>query len=194
MQYATFKALCWFSLATWLVFGSTAEAAGARAHVRTFPSAWTACGRLAGVLLCVGVQRKHRRVEHGVRDDVVLCMLPLRRFVGFRWRPGLCAAALPRRRAHARMCVRFHRRGPRAVGSQAFYYASAFNVNIGAWNTASVSNMATVRAVLAVARYASLCNAAKWRAPSAVDDGCRATSVYVHTYSDIIFLGLVIIL
>ncbi len=73
----------------------------------------------------------------------------LTRTVGFRWRPGLCAAALPRRRAHARMCVRFHRRGARLVGSQAFSYASAFNANIGAWNTAAVSNMAAVCAVLA---------------------------------------------
>jgi surface protein len=31
-------------------------------------------------------------------------------------------------------------------GAQAFYYASAFNANIGAWNTASVSNMASVSA------------------------------------------------
>ena len=30
------------------------------------------------------------------------------------------------------------------VGSQAFYYASAFNANIGGWNTASVSNMNAV--------------------------------------------------
>jgi surface protein len=29
-------------------------------------------------------------------------------------------------------------------GAQAFYYASAFNANIGAWNTASVSNMELV--------------------------------------------------
>jgi hypothetical protein len=110
----------------------------------TLASMRNTCGRLAGVLLCVGGQREHRRVEHGVRDDVVLCMQPCRRFVGFCWRPGLCAAALPRRRAHARMCVRFHRRGPRAVGSQAFYYASAFNVNIGAWNTASVATLDAV--------------------------------------------------
>jgi surface protein len=30
------------------------------------------------------------------------------------------------------------------LGSQAFYSASAFNANIGAWNTASVTNMAYV--------------------------------------------------
>jgi surface protein len=30
------------------------------------------------------------------------------------------------------------------LGAQAFYSASAFNANIGAWNTASVSNMANV--------------------------------------------------
>jgi surface protein len=31
-------------------------------------------------------------------------------------------------------------------GAQVFYSASAFNANVGAWNTASVSNMAYVRA------------------------------------------------
>ncbi len=37
------------------------------------------------------------------------------------------------------------RRGPRGgFGAQAFASASAFNANIGAWNTASVSNIAYV--------------------------------------------------
>jgi surface protein len=30
------------------------------------------------------------------------------------------------------------------VGSQAFYLASAFNANIGAWNTASVTTLSAV--------------------------------------------------
>ena len=30
------------------------------------------------------------------------------------------------------------------VGSQAFYYASAFNANIGSWNTASVTALSSV--------------------------------------------------
>jgi hypothetical protein len=34
------------------------------------------------------------------------------------------------------------------LGSQAFYQASAFNANIGAWNTASVTTLASVRAAL----------------------------------------------
>ena len=34
------------------------------------------------------------------------------------------------------------------LGAQAFYKASAFNANIGAWNTASVSNMESVCAAL----------------------------------------------
>ncbi len=37
-----------------------------------------------------------------------------------------------------------HRCGPRAVGSQAFSSASAFNANIGAWNTASVTTLSYV--------------------------------------------------
>ncbi len=94
-------------------------------------------------------------LEHGVRDNVVLRMQPVTRSVEFRWRPGVCAAALPRRRAHARMCVRFHRRTPRVVCSQVFRDASAFNANIGAWNTASVTSMYYVCAVSAVARDAA---------------------------------------
>ncbi len=42
------------------------------------------------------------------------------------------------------------------VGSQAFQQASAFNANIGAWNTASVSCMSGVRAAFGPAT----CNAA----------------------------------
>ncbi len=44
----------------------------------------------------------------------------------------------------------------RAVGTQVFNGASAFNANIGAWNTAAVTSMISVSAVSAVA-----CNAAK---------------------------------
>ena len=36
------------------------------------------------------------------------------------------------------------------VGSQAFYYASGFNANIGGWNTASVKDMSSVCAPSAV--------------------------------------------
>ena len=44
-------------------------------------------------------------------------------------------------------------------GSQAFNFASGYNENIGAWNTASVSNMVNVSAISAGARNAadSLC-------------------------------------
>ena len=45
---------------------------------------------------------------------------------------------------------------PSEVGSQVFQLASAFNVNIGAWNTARATTLAYVRAVFAVA-----CDAAK---------------------------------
>ena len=38
------------------------------------------------------------------------------------------------------------------VGSQAFYYASAFNANIGGWNTASVTTLSSVCAPSAVAQ------------------------------------------
>ncbi len=63
---------------------------------------------------------------------------------------------------HTCSCVRHERMetlhiwDPCAVGPQAFQSASAFNANIGAWNTASVTSMTSVSAVSAVA-----CNAAK---------------------------------
>jgi surface protein len=40
---------------------------------------------------------------------------------------------------------------PSVVGPQAFESASAFNANIGAWNTAAVTSMNSVSAVSAVA-------------------------------------------
>jgi hypothetical protein len=37
------------------------------------------------------------------------------------------------------------------LGSQAFKYASGFNANIAAWNTASMTTMASVCALIAIA-------------------------------------------
>ncbi len=45
------------------------------------------------------------------------------------------------------------------LGAQAFQYASAFNADIGAWNTASVSNMYGVCAASSARRRATACNA-----------------------------------
>ncbi len=65
-------------------------------------------------------------------------------------------------RTHTCSCIRYERMeilrvwDPCAVGSQAFKGASAFNANIGAWNTASVTSMTSVSSVSAVA-----CSAAK---------------------------------
>jgi hypothetical protein len=44
-----------------------------------------------------------------------------------------------------------HRCGPTVVGSQAFSGASAFNANIGAWNTARATMLDYVSAFSAVA-------------------------------------------
>jgi hypothetical protein len=44
-----------------------------------------------------------------------------------------------------------HRCGPTVVGSQALRSASAFNANIGAWNTAAVTTLSSVCAAPAVA-------------------------------------------
>jgi hypothetical protein len=57
---------------------------------------------------------------------------------------------------HTCTCIRYERietihRWPDVVGSQAFNGASAFNANIGAWNTASVKSISSVCAVLAAA-------------------------------------------
>ena len=54
---------------------------------------------------------------------------------------------------HTCSCVRHERMetlhiwDPCAVGPQAFQSASAFNANIGAWNTASVTTLSSVCAV-----------------------------------------------
>ena len=62
---------------------------------------------------------------------------------------------------HTCTCIRYermetiHRCGPNVVGPQAFNGASAFNANIGAWNTASVTTLSSVCAVSAVARNAA---------------------------------------
>ncbi len=56
------------------------------------------------------------------------------------------AASCLRRRHGTVVAVGFGavRCGPRVVGLQAFYYASAFNMNIGGWNTASVKTLSSV--------------------------------------------------
>ncbi len=72
-----------------------------------------------------------------------------------------CVVAWARVFVWAHMPVRdevkntYRRRGRCAVGSQAFDYASVFNANIGAWNTASVTTLYQVCAVPAVARNAA---------------------------------------
>ncbi len=43
------------------------------------------------------------------------------------------------------------------LGPQAFYFAKAFNANIGAWNTASIANMVSVCALIAIASVCEVC-------------------------------------
>ncbi len=66
----------------------------------------------------------------------------------------VCACAqLGRPRIRADTCERVPSAVERVrLGSQAFAYASAFNANIGAWNTASVSNMQSVCAAFSARR------------------------------------------
>ncbi len=61
-----------------------------------------------------------------------------------------CACARVIGRTHPRRHIRARSVGVDRgrLGSQAFYYASAFNANIGAWNTASVTTLASVCAAL----------------------------------------------
>ncbi len=55
------------------------------------------------------------------------------------------AYAIGRARIRADTCERLPAGVDRGwLGAQAFYSAAAFNANIGAWNTASVSNMYAV--------------------------------------------------
>ena len=69
--------------------------------------------------------------------------------------------ALGHARAHTCSCIRYERMetvhiwDTSAVGSQAFRSASAFNANIGAWNTASATTLSSVCAVPAVVRNAA---------------------------------------
>ncbi len=64
-----------------------------------------------------------------------------------------CACGFGRTRTAPQCASTFRRRGARRraaawFGSQAFGVASAFNSNIGAWNTARVSDMSNVCAAL----------------------------------------------
>ncbi len=69
----------------------------------------------------------------------------------------------------ALVCVRAGRiqAGRRGLGSQAFNRASAFNANIGAWNTARVTTMSDVCAASGPARTAADC-------ARSVADACAA--------------------
>jgi surface protein len=64
-------------------------------------------------------------------------------------------------RTHTCICIRYERMetlhiwDTSVVGSQAFQSASAFNANIGAWNTAAVTTLSNVSAFSAVAGNAA---------------------------------------
>jgi surface protein len=113
---------------------------------------------LAGVPWRVGVQREHRRMEHRVSQGLVpgASILPAARHAvdAPQTRPQVRPCALARMRASVSAST-YPRRNMRALSVgvdrvrlilQAFRGASAFNANIGAWNTASVTNMYQVRA------------------------------------------------
>ncbi len=125
--------------------------------------------RRAGVQVCVGFPCEHRRVEHRVRHHNIHGMRrnrPAARHRGGCSRPvfdaarPLCSVAPP---MHA--CVHpYARRNSRVLSVdgdrvrlilQAFVAASAFNANIGEWNTASVTSLSGVCA--AIGRHIYLC-------------------------------------
>jgi hypothetical protein len=70
--------------------------------------------RRAGVRICVGVQRQHRRVEHRGRHHAVLCMRRSRRRRRALRRPRLAGL-----RCGAAGCARRHRRCARALRTRA---------------------------------------------------------------------------
>ncbi len=63
------------------------------------------------------------------------------------------------------------RHRPRVIGSQTFVEASAFNANIGAWNTASVASLRSVCAASGFARTAADCARTVFDACAAVVRG-----------------------
>ncbi len=121
--------------------------------------------RLAGFLRGVCLQREHRRVEHrsGVKHEQ--CMrrfrpahaTPRKRSVGIaKCYIYVCVFMYVYMYTHTHththtsqmtaLCLRTLRAAVdlRVLGSQAFYRASAFNANIGAWNTAAVTGLTSV--------------------------------------------------
>jgi surface protein len=72
-----------------------------------------------------------------------------------RARASVCAWARPHPRQRMRALPAAAER--RGLGSQAFYLASAFKANIGAWNTASVTDLSNVCAALGPACTAAEC-------------------------------------
>jgi hypothetical protein len=66
-------------------------------------------------------------------------------------------------------------------GTQAFASASAFNANLGAWNTAAVLNMAYVCAALSAREYAACARVRRALFVTPSIDGTRTYTVYVYT-------------
>jgi surface protein len=84
-------------------------------------------------------RRAPRRTLHHIRARVCASM-----------RACVCAHGVcERTRIRTECTSTSRRRRPRAVDSQAFVSATAFNANIGAWNTARVTSFSTVCAVSA---------------------------------------------
>ena len=82
-----------------------------------------------------------------------------------RARARVCAWARPHPRKHLRALRAAAER--RVLGAQAFDMASAFNANIGAWNTARVTRLDSVCAAFGPARTAADC-------ARSVADACAA--------------------
>ena len=74
----------------------------------------------------------------------------------------------------ARSAVGVVRCGPRVVGSQAFSSTTAFNANIGSWNTASVSNMKGVCELRTLGITQRATEVRTWQWPGASSRGADA--------------------
>ena len=92
------------------------------------------------------------------------------------------ACAMGRRRIRADTCERLPVGVDRGwLGAQAFYSASAFNANIGAWNTAAVTTLSGVGAAFS-ARAARHRGRPRVRYSCAQERWDVCTDVHIYTY------------
>jgi hypothetical protein len=107
-----------------------------------------------------------------------------------RARGRVCARARPHLRRRVRALHAAAER--RVLGSQAFSLASAFNANIGAWNTASVTRLSFVCAALGPARTAADCARSVFDAWAVVVRGGNGVCVGARVCSVCVYICVIL--